>query len=136
MPSCQSQYDRIDGLAFATASAFSDTALKLRPGGSISPFCEPATDTSMPQASCSYSSEPRPEIVSTIKSAGCLTRSMALRTSSACVTQPVDVSLCTTITASIPCWRSTPSPASTCSPPPPLPPPPPPQSTPPFTSSP
>src|SRR6267142_1083458 len=106
MTSCQSQYDRIDGEALATASAFSDTALKPRPGGSISPFCEPATDTSTPQASCSYSIEPRPEMVSTISSAGCLTRSIALRTSSGWVTQPVEVSLCTTITALILCRRS------------------------------
>src|ERR1700694_2190652 len=106
MTSCQSQYDRIDELAFATASAFSDTALKLRPGGSISPFCEPATDTSMPQASCSYSSEPSPEMVSTIKSAGCLTRSRILRTSSGWVTQPVDVSLCTIMTDLILCCLS------------------------------
>ena len=33
------------------ASAFSDTALKLRPGGSIRPFCEPATVTSTPHSS-------------------------------------------------------------------------------------
>src|SRR5712671_5175599 len=115
MTSCQSQYDRIDGEALATASAFSDTALKPRPGGSISPFCEPATDTSTPQASCSYSIEPRPEIVSTINSAGCFVRSMALRTSSGWVTQPVDVSLCTTITALMWCWRSAASHASICS---------------------
>src|SRR3982074_3294500 len=116
MTSCQSQYDRIDVLALAAASAFSDTALKLRPGGSISAFCEPPTDTSMPQASCSYSCEPRPEIVSTINSAGCFTRSMALRTSSGWVTQPVDVSLCTTITALMRCWRS-----AARAPPPPVP---------------
>src|ERR1700682_3555971 len=115
MTSCQSQYDRIDGEALATASAFSDTALKPRPGGSISPFCEPATDTSMPQASCSYSSEPRPEMVSTISSAGCLTWSMILRTSSGWVTQPVEVSLCTTITALILCSWSAASRASIAS---------------------
>src|SRR3981189_1270765 len=115
MTSCQSQYDRIDGLALAAANAFSDTALKLRPGGSISAFCEPPTDTSMPQAWCTYSCEPRPEIVSTISSAGCFVRSMAVRTSSGWVTQPVDVSLCTTITALIRCWRSAASLASICS---------------------
>src|ERR1700710_948411 len=115
MTSCQSQYDRIDGEALATASAFSDTALKPRPGGSINPFCEPATDTSTPQASCSYSIEPRPEMVSTISSAGCLVRSMALRTSSGWVTQAVEVSLCTTITALILCSRSSASFASICS---------------------
>src|ERR1700730_14663457 len=115
MTSCQSQYDRIDGEALATASAFSDTALKDRPGGSISPVCEPATDTSTPQASCSYSIEPRPEMVSTISSAGCLVRSIALRTSSGEVTQPVEVSLCTTITALILCPRSAASLASSAS---------------------
>src|ERR1700704_4693344 len=106
MTSCQSQYDRIDGLALATASAFSDTALKLRPGGSIMPFCDPATEISMPQASCSYSSEARPEMVSTISNAGCLVRLRALRTSSGWVTQLVEVSLCTTSTALILCARS------------------------------
>src|SRR5471030_482713 len=99
MTSSQSQYDRIDGLAFATANAFSEIALKPSPGGSISPFCEPATVTSTPQASCSYSSEPRPEMVSTNSSAGCFARSNILRTSSGWVTQPVEVSLCTTHTA-------------------------------------
>src|SRR5260370_11854377 len=115
MSSCQSQYDRLDGLALATVSALSDTALKLRPGGSISAFCEPATDTSMPQASCSYSCAPMPEMVSTISSAGCFVRSMALRTSSGWVTQPVEVSLCTTMTALILCWRSAASRASIAS---------------------
>src|SRR6476620_12704293 len=115
MTSCQSQYERIAGFALATASAFSEMALKPRPGGSIKPFWEPATDTSTPQASCSYSSEPRPEMVSTINRAGCLTRSMTLRTSSGCVTQPVEVSLCTIMTALILCWRSTDSFASICS---------------------
>ena len=34
------------------ASAFSLTALKPSPGGSISPFCEPPTVTSTPHSSC------------------------------------------------------------------------------------
>src|SRR5215470_88627 len=112
MTSCQSQYERIAVLALATASAFSEMALNPRPGGSIRPFCEPATDTSMPQASCSYSSEPRPEIVSTISSAGCLTASMILRTSRGSVTQAVEVSLWTTQTALILCALSADSRAS------------------------
>src|SRR5436190_13176788 len=115
MTSCQSQYERMAVLALATASAFSDTALKPSPGGSIRPFCDPATDTSMPQASCSNSSEPRPEMLSTISSAGCLMRSRILRTSNGWVTQPVDVSLCTIMTALILCWRSSVSLASICS---------------------
>src|SRR3984893_1442923 len=115
MTSCQSQYERIAGLALATASAFSETALKPSPGGSIKPFCEPATEMSMPHASCSYSIEARPEMVSTINSAGCLTRSMILRTSSGEVTQPVEVSLWTTHTALILCALSAERCASICS---------------------
>src|SRR3569833_2072966 len=94
------------GLAFAAASAFSDTALKPRPGGSIRPFCEPATETSPPHPSCSYSIEPRPEMVSPISNAGWLARSRALRTSSGGVTHAVEDSLCTTLTALILCALS------------------------------
>ena len=48
----QSQYDRRAAWPSAGASsAFSLTALKPRPGGSISPFCEPATVTSTPHSS-------------------------------------------------------------------------------------
>src|SRR5713226_9556089 len=79
------------------------------------PFCDPPTDMSMPQASCSYSSEASPEMVSTISSAGWLVRLRALRTSSGCVTQLVEVSLCTTITALILCRRSAASFASIAS---------------------
>ena len=66
----------------------------------------------MPQASCSYSSEARPEMVSTINSAGWLVRLRALRTSSGWVTQLVEVSLWTTSTALILCARSAASLAS------------------------
>ena len=48
--------------------------------------------------------EARPEMVSTINSAGWLVRLRALRTSSGWVTQLVEVSLCTTHTALILCW--------------------------------
>ena len=81
------------------SSAFWLIALKPRPGGSISPFCEQATDTSTPQASCLYSTEPSEEIVSTISSAGWPVRSSASRTGGMRLVTPVDVSLCTTITA-------------------------------------
>ncbi|MNT94057.1 hypothetical protein D3C72_2356650 [compost metagenome] len=37
---------------FATSSALGDTALKLMPGGSMRPFCEPLTVTSTPHSSC------------------------------------------------------------------------------------
>ena len=43
--------DRGSVLAFEAAIAFSEMALKLRPGGSISPFCEPETVTSTPHSS-------------------------------------------------------------------------------------
>ena len=36
---------------FPAANAFSEMALKLSPGGSIIPFCEPATVTSTPHSS-------------------------------------------------------------------------------------
>src|SRR6201992_2477794 len=101
-------------LALEASSAFSETALKLRPGGSIMPFCEPPTEISMPQASCSNSREARPEMVSTINNAGCLVRSSALRTSSGWVTQLVEVSLWTTQTALILCCLSAASFASIC----------------------
>ena len=42
----QSQYDRNRRLARYAANALSETALNDRPGGSISPFCDPATVTS------------------------------------------------------------------------------------------
>src|SRR6202008_5011317 len=99
-----SSHDQNDfgSLAFlATASAFSPTALNDRPGGSIRPFCEPPTVTSTPHSSCRYSIEPRDEMVSTINSAGCPAASIARRTSLTSVTQPVEVSLCTTHTALI-----------------------------------
>ena len=84
------------------ASAFSDIALKLRPGGSIRPFCEPATVTSTPQASCLYSIEAS-EMVSTISSAGCSARSIAATDFRMRLVTPVEVSLWTTITALIVC---------------------------------
>jgi hypothetical protein len=83
------------------AIALSLTALKEMPGGSISPFCEPETTTSTPHSSKRKSIEARPEIVSTIMSAGCPTVSMAARTSATGETEPVLVSLCTMQTALI-----------------------------------
>ena len=56
-------------------------ALKLRPGGSISPFCEPASVTSRPHSSCRSSIEPSDETASTSSSAGWPARSIARRIS-------------------------------------------------------
>ena len=47
----QSQYDFGIVEARLAASAFSDTALKPRPGGSIRPFCDPVTVTSTSHSS-------------------------------------------------------------------------------------
>ena len=57
------------GLAFAASSARSLTEAKARPGGVMSAFCEPATTTSTPHASCSSRAAPRPETASTTSSA-------------------------------------------------------------------
>ena len=75
--------------------------MKLRPGGSISPFCEPATVTSTPHSSIRYSIEASEEIVSTKSSAGWRAASIASRTAGIRLTTPVEVSLCTTQTALI-----------------------------------
>ena len=65
------------------------------------PFCEPATVTSMPHSSWRRSAAASDEIASAMSSAGCRAASIALRTSSSRVRQPVDVSLWTTHTALI-----------------------------------
>ena len=51
MISSHAQYARASFARFAASSARGETALKPMPGGSIRPFCEPATVTSTPQAS-------------------------------------------------------------------------------------
>src|SRR3569833_4174378 len=79
--------------------AFGDSALKLMPGGSIKPFCEPETVTSTPHSSCLYSAEARPEIEATSSSAGCLAAAIARRTARMLLVAPVEVSLWTTHTA-------------------------------------
>ena len=48
----QSQYERGSFAVSAAASALALIALNDSPGGSISPFWEPATVTSTPHASC------------------------------------------------------------------------------------
>ena len=57
--------------------------------------------TSTPHSSCLYCAEARPEIESTISSAGCFAASIALRTATMLLVTPVEVSLCTTHTALI-----------------------------------
>ena len=81
------------------SSALAEIALNPRPGGIIMPFCEPAMVTSTPHSSCRYSSAPMPETVSTSSNAGWRAASIAARTAAISVTQPVEVSLCTTPTA-------------------------------------
>src|SRR5579862_3180003 len=98
---CQSQYDFGIRADFEADSAFSLTALKPRPGGSISPFCDPAMATSTPHSSWRKSMEPSDEMVSTMNSAGCLARSIALRIEGIELVTALDVSLCTTMTALI-----------------------------------
>jgi hypothetical protein len=100
------QNDRGSFASLAAPIALSLTALNDRPGGSIKPFCEPATVTSTPHSSCRKSIEPSEEIVSTINSAGCRARSIAWRAASTGETQPVEVSLCTMQTALIDRARS------------------------------
>src|SRR3954468_8179822 len=97
--SSQLQYDFGNVDVLPAASALALIALNDNPGGSMSPFCEPATVTSTPHSSCRESIEASDEIVSTINKAGWLARSIALRTSPIREVTPVEVSLCTTHTA-------------------------------------
>jgi hypothetical protein len=48
----QSQYERGSFAVVAAASAFALIALNDNPGGSIRPFCDPATVTSTFHSSC------------------------------------------------------------------------------------
>ena len=101
------------------ASARGESALKLMPGGSIRPFCEPLTVTSTPHSSWRKSALARPEMLSTIKRAGWPAASMAWRTAAMSEVTPVEVSLCTTHTALIffsVSWRSRASISSACTP--------------------
>ena len=81
------------------ASAFALIALKLRPGGSISPFCDPDSVTSSPHSSWRRSIEPSADTASTSSSAGCFARSIARRISGSRLVAPVEVSLWTTSSA-------------------------------------
>ena len=65
----------------------------------MSPFCEPVTVTSTPHSSWRKSMDASEDTVSTMKSAGWPAASMAARMSGMLVVTPVEVSLCTTITA-------------------------------------
>src|SRR3954451_3721394 len=75
--------------------------LNERPGGSIRPFCEPATVTSTPHSSCRYSIEASDETVSTMRSAGWPAASMARRMSGMRLVTPGEGSLWATQTALI-----------------------------------
>ena len=50
--SSQAQKARGSVADLLACSAFGDSALKLMPGGSINPFCEPLMVTSTPHSSC------------------------------------------------------------------------------------
>ncbi len=52
MISSQLQKLRGSRAVLAASMALGDTALKLMPGGNMSPFCEPETVTSTPHSSC------------------------------------------------------------------------------------
>ena len=88
------------------ASARSLMALKLRPGGNIKPFCDPASVTSSPHSSWRRSIDPSDDTASTSNSAGCAAASIACRMAGRRLVTPVDVSLWTTSTARIRCSRS------------------------------
>lgn len=76
------------------------------PAASIRPFCKQPTVTSTFHASCGKSTEPSEEIVSTGSGAGWPTLSIAPRVSPIRLAMPVEVSLCTAITALMACVAS------------------------------
>ncbi len=100
----QSQYERGRLAECQAASAFSLIALNPRPGGIIRPFCDPAIVTSTPHSSCRNSMQPIAETESTMNRAGWFAASIASRTRAMLLVTPVEVSLCTTMTARI--WWS------------------------------
>src|SRR6202011_1889094 len=53
-------------------------ATKLKPGGVINPFCDPAIATSTPQASIANGTQPSDATVSTMNRASCRAALMAL----------------------------------------------------------
>ena len=84
----------------ARAHARSESQAKPSPGGSWTPFCEPLTTASSPQACGRSSAAARLVTASTSTSAsGAAARTAAAIAATSCRT-PVDVSECTTVTAS------------------------------------
>jgi len=86
-------------LVFAAARAFSEMALKPEPGGSMNPFCEQLTVTSTSTRRAGNRPSPARRMVSTSSNAGWPTLSVAARISPIRLVTPVEVSLCTTMTA-------------------------------------
>ena len=84
------------------ASARGPAHTKPRPGGTIRPFCEPATVRSTPHASISYSSQAIEAMQSTMSSAGWSAASIARRFAAMSLRTEVPVSTCATNTAVIP----------------------------------
>src|SRR6185312_13031223 len=88
------------------ASAFGLAATIARPGGSMKPFCEPATARSTPHSSMRKSMLAIELMPSTMSSAGWRAASSALRTPATSLVTPVAVSLWQTSTALILCSLS------------------------------
>ena len=82
--------------------ARSFSATKARPGGHISPFCEPATTASTPQASIGHGTTPREDTVSTTSSVSVARVSPAYASMSS--STPVEVSLWVARTTRAPGW--------------------------------
>src|SRR5262249_13641350 len=89
-----------------TARAGPLAAANPRPGGAISPFCEPAMATSRPQPSMSNSMQPSEATVSTISRAGWRAALTALAIAATSLTTPEAVSICTSSSALIACPAS------------------------------
>jgi hypothetical protein len=83
--------------AFTCPHAFSESAQKDRPGGSINPFWEPETTTSTPHSSMRRSAMPRLDTASTIRIALVAPTAAAMPLTS--WSTPVEDSLCCISTA-------------------------------------
>jgi len=90
-------------------------AVKLRPGGVIRPFCEPAIATSTPHASISNGTQPSEATVSTINSALWPAARIAAPIALMSLMTPEAVSICATSSALISPFLSFFSRASTAS---------------------
>ena len=81
------------------AHARSEAATMASPGADMNAFCEPVTTTSMPHASISNGTAPRPDTLSTRMSASGRSSRIAAASSGIGFMTPVDVSLWVSSTA-------------------------------------